>query len=87
MTEAIQVGTGRTDRMCGELGTGERGCFKPGEGKMYLAGPLNRSPVQAEKAPWSRQPCLPAVWLCCRRTETLSTDGGSRTGGPTRYDV
>lgn len=45
-------------------GAGERGCFKPGEGKMYLAvaPPLSRSPVQAEgELSWSRQPCLPVL--------------------------
>lgn len=40
MTEAIRVGR-QEDKVetGGELGAGERGCFKPGEGKMYLAGP------------------------------------------------
>lgn len=40
MTEAVRVER-QEDKFetGGELGAGERGCFKPGEGKMYLAGP------------------------------------------------
>lgn len=40
MTEAIRVGRQENKvKMGRELGAGGRGCFKPGEGKMYLAGP------------------------------------------------